>query len=103
MWHVSSRSGVTTLRTAIHLLLTYLLSTTLCSRVSSSCYLSLSDNRFVARQLALYTDHYMHVSTVACWTKNALTNRYRTTLAYHRRVSIHQNLYAVICSSIERI
>jgi len=25
MWHVSSRSGVTTLRTAIHLLLTYLL------------------------------------------------------------------------------
>jgi len=24
MWHVSSRSGVTTLRTAIHLLLTYL-------------------------------------------------------------------------------
>ena len=30
MWHVSSRSGVTTLRTAIHLLLTcYLLSTML--------------------------------------------------------------------------
>ena len=26
MWHVSSRSGVATLRTAIHLLLTYLLS-----------------------------------------------------------------------------
>ena len=25
MWHVSSRSGVATLRTAIHLLLTYLL------------------------------------------------------------------------------
>ena len=25
MWHVSSRSGVETLRTAIHLLLTYLL------------------------------------------------------------------------------
>ena len=25
MWHVSSRSGVTTFRTAIHLLLTYLL------------------------------------------------------------------------------
>ena len=25
MWHVSSRSGVTTLRTATHLLLTYLL------------------------------------------------------------------------------
>ena len=25
IWHVSSRSGVTTLRTAIHLLLTYLL------------------------------------------------------------------------------
>ena len=27
MWHVSSRSGVATLRTAIHLLLTYLLTT----------------------------------------------------------------------------
>jgi len=27
MWHVSSRSGLATLRTAIHLLLTYLLST----------------------------------------------------------------------------
>jgi len=27
MWHVSSRSGVATLRTAIHLLLTYLLIT----------------------------------------------------------------------------
>ena len=26
MWHVSSRSGVATLRTAVHLLLTYLLS-----------------------------------------------------------------------------
>ena len=26
MWHVSTRSGVATLRTAIHLLLTYLLS-----------------------------------------------------------------------------
>ena len=25
MWHMSSRSGVATLRTAIHLLLTYLL------------------------------------------------------------------------------
>ena len=28
MWHVSSRSGVATLRTAIHLLLTYLLTYT---------------------------------------------------------------------------
>jgi len=28
MWHVSSRSGVATLRTAIHLLLTYLLTLT---------------------------------------------------------------------------
>ena len=28
MWHVSSRSGVATLRTAIHLLLTYLLTVT---------------------------------------------------------------------------
>jgi len=27
MWHVSSRSGVATLRTAIHLLLTYLFTT----------------------------------------------------------------------------
>ena len=27
MWHVSSRSGVATLRTAMHLLLTYLLTT----------------------------------------------------------------------------
>jgi len=31
MWHVSSRSGVATLRTAIHLLLTYLLSYIVCS------------------------------------------------------------------------
>ena len=30
MWHVSSRSGVATLRTAIHLLLTYLLTYLLC-------------------------------------------------------------------------
>ena len=28
MWHVSSRSGVATLRTAVHLLLTYLLTYT---------------------------------------------------------------------------
>ena len=28
MWHVSSRSGVATLRTAIHMLLTYLLTYT---------------------------------------------------------------------------
>jgi len=31
IWHVSSRSGVATLRTAIHLLLTYLLTYLLCS------------------------------------------------------------------------
>jgi len=31
MWHVSSRSGVATLRTAIHLLLTYLLILTYCA------------------------------------------------------------------------
>jgi len=76
MWHVSSRSGVATLRTAIHLLLTYLLSTTLCSRVSTSCYLSLSDNRFVARQLALRgcTKPIYECNTVACWAKNALTD-----------------------------
>ena len=30
MWHVSSRSGVATLRTAIHLLLTYLLHSQVC-------------------------------------------------------------------------
>jgi len=30
IWHVSSRSGVETLRTAIHLLLTYLLTAILC-------------------------------------------------------------------------
>jgi len=34
MWHVSSRSGVATLRTATHLLLTYLL-TMHANRVSS--------------------------------------------------------------------
>ena len=32
MWHVSSRSGVATLRTAIHLLLTYLLTYYTCRR-----------------------------------------------------------------------
>ena len=32
MWHVSSRSGVATLRTAIHLLLTYLLTGVTCGR-----------------------------------------------------------------------
>ena len=34
IWHVSSRSGVATLRTAIHLLLTYLLAMVLCLRLS---------------------------------------------------------------------
>ena len=38
MWHVSSRSGVATLRTAIHFLLTYLLS--LASVKSRLVYLS---------------------------------------------------------------
>jgi len=33
MWHVSSRSGVATLRTAIHLLLTYLLSVSCFSKI----------------------------------------------------------------------
>jgi len=36
MWHVSSRSGVATLRTAIHLLLTYLLTYLLCARVQQT-------------------------------------------------------------------
>ena len=36
MWHVSSRSGVATLRTAIHLLLTYLLTNTPRYPLSSS-------------------------------------------------------------------
>jgi len=37
MWHVSSRSGVATLRTAIHLLLTYLLTYLLLSAVLRPC------------------------------------------------------------------
>jgi len=36
MWHVSSRGGVATLRTAIHLLLTYLLTVSLVARRPSS-------------------------------------------------------------------
>ena len=40
MWHVSSRSGVATLRTAIHLLLTYLLGRRLPSRVRQHSALS---------------------------------------------------------------
>ena len=39
MWHVSSRSGVATLRTAIHLLLTYLL--TLATKDSSNLFKSI--------------------------------------------------------------
>jgi len=38
MWHVSSRSGVATLRTAIHLLLTYLLTYYCCGRYSAPHY-----------------------------------------------------------------
>jgi len=41
MWHVSSRSGVATLRTAIHLLLTYLLPKTLGSLVFRALWESL--------------------------------------------------------------
>jgi len=37
MWHVSSRSGVATLRTAIHLLLTYLLTYLLLRAVLRPC------------------------------------------------------------------
>ena len=39
MWHVSSRSGVATLQTAIHLLLTYLLTySAICSKGPHLCY-----------------------------------------------------------------
>jgi len=37
MWHVSSRSGVATLRTAIHLLLTYL-KLYFCERLATCCF-----------------------------------------------------------------
>ena len=38
MWHVSSRSGVATLRTAIHLLLTYLHVTGVCAFVTNDSF-----------------------------------------------------------------
>jgi len=62
MWHVSSRSGVVTLRTAIHLLLTYLLTyqergavTAILPVRLSVCHsleLSVCDNGAVIHQIA---------------------------------------------------
>ena len=59
MWHVSSRSGVATLRTAIHLLLTYLLTyltgtklyclateAHVCEQLAQHCYLKAELPRF---------------------------------------------------------
>ena len=52
MWHVSSRSGVATLRTAIHLLLTYLL--TYLPSVRYVCLITLACTDVDNAQLASY-------------------------------------------------
>jgi len=45
MWHVSSRSGVATLLTAIHLLLTYLLCLSVCPSVTSRRYIETGEQQ----------------------------------------------------------
>jgi len=56
MWHVSSRSGVATLRTAIHLLLTYLL--TYLPSLRYACLITLActdvDNAQLASDILLH-------------------------------------------------
>ena len=59
MWHVSSRSGVATLRTAIHLLLTYLL-----TEVAGSVHFCYGDVKglFLRFNLATYTLEFTQFS-----------------------------------------
>ena len=59
MWHVSFRSGVATLRTAIHLLLTYLLK------------LNCDERKYSARTAALQPINFVTVTRV---TNNASCN-----------------------------
>ena len=69
-WHVSSRSGVATLRTAIHLLLTYLLHQSLNHRVSQAAEYWLRDELYrrcilTIRNTGIITklNHHMGICT----------------------------------------
>jgi len=62
MWHVSSRSGVATLRTAIHLLFTYLLMISLVVSGSLACCLICKGLPTNLAQVLTTSSSYLHES-----------------------------------------
>jgi len=113
MWHVGSRSGVATLRTAIHLLLTYLL--TVARSVVSLCveqpltraktaelidmpverWLIWSDIRSVVKVDRRIRWHYTTTSTILRLRIGARLTRYRNCKFHNGLVPAHLPLYTI--------